>query len=251
MTIWNLKILFFMSKYFKYHYTLKYKTSKIKFHEESNLSCWNPMVLENASAYARNVASKINERAKASTSASCISRVVERKGAFALCTRLLFYFRQFAPLKLEKGQDALSFSRFLFCIFFFLSATLLLKWVGASFEGNVATATTEGYITGKMPKETKENGEVGKSNEFSGCLVPLFRLCPFSYLAISSSHGAVKSFVWTTREGSQGSRYFPRKVSTRRKFNGFIDHANFRPKQRRILKKKKFMRSKALSECWF
>lgn len=50
--------------------------------------------------------------------------------------------------------------------------------------------------TGEMPKETRGNDEVGKPNEFPGCLVPLFRLRPLSYLfAISSNSGAVKSFV--------------------------------------------------------
>lgn len=144
---------------------------------------------------------------------------------------------------LKKGKTLFHILSFSF-LYLFLSVRNIIAEMSRCFvQGNVATVTTEGYITGKIPKETKGNGEVGKSNEFSGCLVPLFRLRPFSYLlAISSSRGAVKSFVWTTRKGSRGPRYFPRKVSTRRKFNGFIDHANFRLGQRRILKKNLFGR---------
>lgn len=83
--------------------------------------------------------------------------------------RLLFYFRQFAPLQLEKGQDALSFSLAFFSLYLFLSVRNIIAEMSRCFvQGNVATTTTVGYITGKMPKESKENGEVGKSNEFSG-----------------------------------------------------------------------------------
>lgn len=158
------------------------------------------------------------------------------RGSFSTSANLHRY-------NLKKGKT-LFHSLVFFSLYLFLSVRNIIAEMSRCFvQGNVATTTTEGYITGKMPKESKENGEVGKSNEFSGSLVPLFRLCLFSYiLAISSSRGAVKSFVWTTREGSRGSKYFPRKVSTRRKFNGFIDHMNFRFRQRRILKKKLFGR---------
>lgn len=83
--------------------------------------------------------------------------------------------------------------------------------------------------TGEMPKETKGNGEVGKPNEFSGCLIPLFRLRPLSYFfAISSNSRAVKLFVWMTRESSGGRGTFREKLVRGEKFYGFIDHTNFR-----------------------
>lgn len=162
------------------------------------------MVLGNASAYARNVASKINERAKASKSASCISRAVEKEKGPLRFAQGSPTFVNLHRCNLKKGKT-LFHSLVSFSVSLFLSVRNIIAEMSRCFvQGNVAT--TEGYITEKMPKETKENGEVGKSNEFSGCLVPLFRLCPFSYLlAISSSRGAVKSFVWTTREGSRGT----------------------------------------------
>lgn len=137
------------------------------------------MALGNASTYTRNVTSKINERAKTTKSASFISRAVEKeKGPLRFAQGSSPTSANLHRCNLKKGKT-LFHSLVFFSVSLFLSVRNIIAEMSRCFvRGNVATATTEGYITGKMPKETKENGEVGKSNEFSGCLVPLFRLCP-------------------------------------------------------------------------
>lgn len=172
------------------------------------------MVLGNVSAYARNVASKINERAKASKSASCISRAAEKeKGPLRFAQGSSPTSANLHRCNLKKDKTLFhSLVFFSLYLFFFLSATLLLKWVGASFKETWPRLRRRGTLPGKCQKKLKKMAKLENSTRFSGCPVPLFRLCPFSYLlAISSSRSAVKSFVWTTREGSRGSRYFSQK----------------------------------------
>lgn len=138
------------------------------------------------SAYAQNVASKINERAKASTSASCIYRVVEEEkeplrfaqGSSSTSVNL-------HRCNLKKGKTLFHSPFFFFCIFFFLSATLLLKWVGASFKETWLRLRRRGTLLRKYRKKLKEMAKLENPTSFPAAsfhtLSSSFILLPFRY----------------------------------------------------------------------
>jgi len=173
--------------------------SKIKFHEESSLLCRDPQWSREPRQHTREARLESMSAQKAHTSEQAVpicSEDRERRGLYLV--RSLSTFTNLRRCNLKKRRDA-------FSVCLFPSArNIIARMSGGFVQGNIAAPRCghDEEVPEKYQKKLKEMAKLESPTSFPAAS---FHSFVFVHLvAISTNSGAVKSFVWMTRESCGG-----------------------------------------------